>query len=107
MLELYEAFVDYGEMMTLTEELVAHCAMVALGTTQVIHDGEVLELVPPWRRVTLRDAIIEHAGVDVHPSMPVEAVRVLCDKFEVPYEQSWGSGNLCSRSTRRRPSTSW
>jgi lysyl-tRNA synthetase class II len=68
--------------------------MVALGTTQVIHDGEVLELAPPWRRVTLRDAIIEHAGVDVHPSMPVEAVRILCDKFEVPYEQSWGSGKL-------------
>ncbi len=94
MLELYEAFVDYGEMMTLTEELVAHCAMVALGTTQVIHDGETLELAPPWRRVTLRDAIIEHAGVDVHPSMPVEEVRVLCDKFEVPYEKSWGSGKL-------------
>ena len=94
MLELYEAFVDYGEMMTLTEELVAHCARAATGSTVVGLDGEPLELAPPWRRLTLRDAIREHAGVDVHPSMPVEEVRAMCDRLEVPYEAAWGSGKL-------------
>ncbi|MFM7061383.1 MAG: lysine--tRNA ligase [Actinomycetes bacterium] len=94
MLELYEAFVDYGEMMTLTEELVAHCARAATGSTVVGLDGEPLELAPPWRRLTLRDAIREHAGVDVHPSMPVEEVRAMCDRLDVPYEAAWGSGKL-------------
>jgi lysyl-tRNA synthetase class 2 len=94
MLELYEAFVDYGEMASLTEELVAHCARVATGSTLVDLEGEPFELAPPWRRLTMRDAIHEHAGVDVHPSMPVEEVRALCDRFEVPYEDAWGSGKL-------------
>ena len=94
MLELYEAFVDYHEMATLTEELVAHCALAATGSTQVVLEDGPLELAPPWRRVTMRDAIREHAGVDVHPGLPVEEVRAICDRFDIPHEPAWGSGKL-------------
>ena len=94
MLELYEAFVDYHEMATLTEELVAHCALAASGSTQVELEDGPLDLAPPWRRVTMRDAIREHAGVDVHPGLPVEEVRAICDRFDIPHEPAWGSGKL-------------
>ena len=94
MLELYEAFVDYHEMATLTEELVAHCALTATGSTQVVLEDGPLELAPPWRRVTMRDAIREHAGVDVNPGLPVEEVRAICDRFDIPHEPAWGSGKL-------------
>ena len=94
MLELYEAFVDYHEMATLTEELVAHCALAATGSTRVVLEDGPLELAPPWRRVTMRDAIREHAGVDVHPGLPVEEVRAICDRFDIPHEPAWGSGKL-------------
>ncbi|MFM7271059.1 MAG: lysine--tRNA ligase [Actinomycetes bacterium] len=94
MLELYEAFVDYHEMATLTEELVAHCAIAATGATTVELEDGPLELAPPWRRVTMRDAIREHAGVDVHPGLPVEEVRAICDRFDIPHEPGWGSGKL-------------
>ena len=83
MLELYEAFVDYTDIMVLTEELVAHAARAAIGSTVIEFDGEPLDLAPPWRRVTMREAIQEHAGVDVHPSMPVAEVEAIADRFEV------------------------
>ena len=94
MLELYEAFVDYTDIMVLTEEMVAHAARASIGTTVVEFDGAPLDLAPPWRRMTMREAILEHAGVDVHPSMPVAEVEAIADRFEVVREPGWGSGKL-------------
>jgi len=78
MLEAYQAYADYTDMMTLTEELVAHAA----------------DLAPPWPRRTLRELIAEHAGVDVHPSMPVGELQKVCDTLGVPYDPKWGPGKL-------------
>jgi len=94
MLELYEAFVDYTEMMTLTEELVADAARIAIGSTVVEADGRTIDLTPPWPRMTLRDLVREHAGVDVHPGMSVEHLQGLCGELEVPIEADWGPGKL-------------
>jgi lysyl-tRNA synthetase class 2 len=94
MLELYEAFVDYHDIMELTEQMVAHAAREATGSTVVTFDGEPLDLAPPWRRLTMREAIREHAGVDVHPSMPVEEVAAIADRFDVAREPGWGAGKL-------------
>ncbi|HYH48382.1 MAG TPA: lysine--tRNA ligase [Acidimicrobiia bacterium] len=107
MLEAYQAFADYTEMMTLTEELVAHAAREATGSTlvpsPVAGDPESeagaegtppLDLAPPWPRRTLRELVQEHAGVDVHPGMPVAEVQKLCDDLAVPYDPKWGPGKL-------------
>jgi lysyl-tRNA synthetase class 2 len=94
MLELYEAFVDYTDIMVLTEELVAHAARASIGKTVVEFDGAPLELAPPWRRVTMREAIQEHAGVDMHPSMPVAEAEAIADRFDVAREAGWGAGKL-------------
>ncbi|MCU1430636.1 MAG: lysyl-tRNA synthetase, class [Actinomycetia bacterium] len=94
MLELYEAYADYHDMMALTEEMVADAARHAIGTTSVEWDGHHLELAPPWQRRTLLDLVKEHAGVDVHPSQPVEQLRKVCDDLGVPYEPTWGPGKL-------------
>jgi lysyl-tRNA synthetase, class II len=99
MLEAYQAFADYTEMMTLTEELVAHAAREATGSTTVPNPNEAeggppLDLAPPWPRRTLRALIAEHAGVDVHPAMPVAELQKICDTLEVPYDPTWGPGKL-------------
>jgi lysyl-tRNA synthetase, class II len=94
MLELYEAFADYHDMMRLTEELMADAARVATGSTKVEWDGATVDLTPPFTRATMRDLIKEHAGLDVHPSHPVEEVRKLCDQVGVTYQRTWGSGKL-------------
>ncbi len=94
MLELYEAFVDYHEMMALTEEMVAAVARTTIGTTTVEIDGHTIELAPRWRRATMRDLIHEHAGVDVHPSMPVEELLRIGKDLGVPVEPDWSPGKL-------------
>ncbi|MFM7224186.1 MAG: lysine--tRNA ligase [Actinomycetota bacterium] len=94
MLECYEAFADYHDMMRLTEELVAEAARAATGGTVVSWDGEPVDLTPPFERRTFCDLVREHAGVDVHPGQPVEAVRAACDRLGVAWEEAWGSGKL-------------
>ena len=54
MLELYQAYGDYTDMMALTEELVAHLATELHGTTKLTYGGRELDLTPPWRRATPR-----------------------------------------------------
>jgi lysyl-tRNA synthetase class II len=94
MLEAYQAFADYTEMMTLTEDLVAHAAVEATGSTTIETDGQPIDLAPSWPRRTLRELIAEHAGVDVHPAMPVAELQEHCDALGVPYDPKWGPGKL-------------
>jgi lysyl-tRNA synthetase, class II len=94
MLELYEAFADYHDMMRLTEELIADAARTAIGGTLVDWDGAKVDLTPPFARRTMIELVREHAGVDVHPSQSVEELRATCDALDVPWEPSWRSGKL-------------
>ena len=96
MLESYEAFVDYTEMMTLLEDLISSAAEAAIGTTTVVVRGEEISLAPPYRRVTMIDLIREHLGVEVHPSMSVEALHAVLDDLDLGYDPKWGPGRLVS-----------
>jgi lysyl-tRNA synthetase class 2 len=64
LLELYQAYTDYKGMMRLTENLIARCAEAVNGTTQVVYQGEAIDLTPPFRRLSMNEAILEHSGVD-------------------------------------------
>ena len=75
MLECYQAFADYTDMMMLTEGLVVEAAEVSIGTLVVEVDGRSVDLTPPWPRRPMLELIREHAGVTVHPTMPVERAR--------------------------------
>jgi lysyl-tRNA synthetase class 2 len=94
MLEAYQAFADYYDMMELSEQLVAHTARVSVGTTHVGEGDAGVDLTPPWPRYPMLSLIREHAGVEVHPSMPVEKLERVCDDLEVPHEPGWGPGML-------------
>jgi lysyl-tRNA synthetase, class II len=94
MLEAYQAFADYHDMMDLTEQMVAHAAHAAVGTTRVGEGDVAVDLTPPWPRRTMLSLIREHAGVEVHPSMPREKLERICDDLEVPHEPGWGPGVL-------------
>ncbi|WP_313757831.1 lysine--tRNA ligase [Tissierella sp.] len=63
-IELYQAYVDYEEMMRLTENLFAYVAEKSLGTTKINYQGTEIELSPPWRRLDMADAVKEFTGVD-------------------------------------------
>jgi len=89
MLEWYEAYADYEDAARRLEELVAHVADSVLGTTQIERDGKHLDLAPPWKRVTLRDAIRDRAGVDIAEHPDRESLAAAMDVEPDPAE-GWG-----------------
>lgn len=64
MIELYEAYADYYDMMELMENLVAYVCEKVNGTTKVTYQGTEIDFTPPWRRLTMVDAVKEYAGID-------------------------------------------
>lgn len=64
LLEVYQAYVDYQEVMRLTEEMFAFVAREVLGTTKVEFQGTTLDLAPPWPRLSMIDAIKDRTGID-------------------------------------------
>jgi len=96
LLEAYQAFGDYHDMMDLTEAIVAGAAEDAIGTTVVTIEGREVDLKPPWRRVTMAELIEENVGVEMHPTMPVEEARKIADGIGVEWLEAWGSGKIIS-----------
>jgi lysyl-tRNA synthetase class 2 len=96
LLEAYQAFGDYHDMMDLTEAIIATSCEEAIGTTVVQINGRDVDLKPPWRRATMAELIKENAGVEMHPSMPVEEARKIADERGVAYLDVWGSGKIIS-----------
>ncbi|MST31298.1 lysine--tRNA ligase [Acidimicrobiaceae bacterium USS-CC1] len=94
MLELYQAYADYTDIMELVEQLVAYLATELLGTTTLSYAGRTLELAPPWRRATLLELVAEHAGVELDLAMPLDELRRVAAAHDVPAEASWGPGKL-------------
>jgi lysyl-tRNA synthetase len=82
MLEAYQAFGDYHDMMELTEHLVVEAARAAN------------DLAEPWPKATMVDLVREHVGVEIHPGMDVAAARAVLDGLGLTYQDAWGAGRL-------------
>ncbi len=64
MLELYQAYADYIQIMELTETLIADTAKIIHGTTKIQYQEHELDLTPPWRRLSMVDAVREYSSID-------------------------------------------
>ncbi|HEU4616441.1 MAG TPA: lysine--tRNA ligase [Gammaproteobacteria bacterium] len=95
MLELYQAYADYRDAMTLTERLVRETARSLLGTTVVEYQGERFDLEPEFPRKRLEDALADaNPSLDRSRLRDVEALRAVCRERGVPYEPDFGPGKL-------------
>jgi len=94
MMELYQAFGDYSDVMAITEELFVAAARDAIGTTIVDINGTPTDLAEPFRRVRMIDLVAEKTGVAVHPSMDLEELRALAARHNVHVQQQWGTGKI-------------
>jgi len=94
MLELYQAYADYTDMMAITEELVAHLAIELHGTTELTYGDRDLDLTTPWRRASMTELVEESTGVAVDVNMPVDELRRIADDHGVDVDYSWGPGKL-------------
>ena len=62
--EVYQAYVDYREMMRLTEDLVSQTTLSVCGSTDVSYQGQTIHLETPWPRVTMVEAVLKQTGVN-------------------------------------------
>jgi lysyl-tRNA synthetase class 2 len=94
MLELYQAYADYGDLAVLVEDLVSGLASELCGATLLEYQGRALDLTPPWRRATMAQLVSEAIGeaVDVHT--PVEELRRRVAAAGVDPHPAWGAGKL-------------
>ena len=93
-IELYQAYADYEQMMTLVEDLVAGIATDVLGTTEISYQGRELSLAAPWRRATMSELIAEATGLEFTVHSPREALAAACTKAGVSVQPGWGTGRL-------------
>ncbi|CDO04952.1 Lysine--tRNA ligase [Oceanobacillus picturae] len=94
MIELYEAYADYKDVMALTENLVAHIAKEVLGTTKVTYGEEEVDLEPAWRRVHMVDAVKEATGVDFWKEMSDEEARELAKENGIEIKETMSFGHV-------------
>jgi lysyl-tRNA synthetase, class II len=83
MMELYEAYADYKDIMTLTEEMIAFIAEKVNGTMKVTYDGEEIDLTPKWKRVHMVDIVNEYTGVNFYDIETVEEARAAAKEHNV------------------------
>jgi len=74
MLEFYMAYADAEKIMALTEEMVSSVAIAVKGSAIIEFAGQTIDLTPPWKRVTLRDALLEATGIDINQQTDAESL---------------------------------
>ncbi len=84
--EIYQAYADYGDMMELTEQLLAHVCQEVCGATVIRYQGTEIDLTPPWRRVTMHTLVEEATGLDFSQfaSREQAAAAMTAQGLEVP-----------------------
>lgn len=93
-LELYQAYADYSDIMALVEDLVAYLSTELHGTTALTYGGRDLDLSTPWRRATMTELIEESIGVRLDVRQDIDEVRKIAHDHGVEVEDSWGTGKL-------------
>ncbi|MCP1187645.1 lysine--tRNA ligase [Priestia flexa] len=94
MIELYEAYADYKDIMALTENLIAHIAQEVLGTTKIQYGEYEVDLTPEWTRLHMVDAIKQYTGVDFWKETSVEEARALAKEHNVEITEHMLYGHI-------------
>jgi lysyl-tRNA synthetase class 2 len=91
MLETYEAYADYTDVMKMLEEMIASVSQQVLGTTEIKYGDNTINLKPPWQRITLRDAVKEYSGIDfvIYPTASGLRERIRSLNIDVEPDYNW------------------
>lgn len=91
-IELYQAYVDYHEMMRITENLFEYVALEVLGTDTINYQGTEISLKAPWKRITMIDAVKKYADVDFNEIDTDEKAREIAREkgLEISDHDTWG-----------------
>ena len=84
LLELYQAYGDLSDMMSLSENMIGHVATKVLGGTVVDYQGEEIDFKPPWNRISMVDGVKKYTGIDFKELKSDEEAREACKgKIEI------------------------
>ena len=95
MLEFYEAYADYHDLMNITEEMLRSMAEYVLDNTVLEYQGEQYDFGKPFTRMTVRESIL-HYNPDLEPAQldDLEAARKVAESLEIPIKDSYGLGKV-------------
>ncbi|MGI6553856.1 MAG: lysine--tRNA ligase [Bacillota bacterium] len=96
MLELYQSYADYHVMMELVEEMFAYIADTVLGSREITYQGQNIDLTPPWKRLTMVEAVEEYVGIDFSAVAEddQQALKEIAGQFDIEAEETINKGNL-------------
>jgi lysyl-tRNA synthetase, class II len=94
MLEFYQAYSDYHDLMDLTEELLRDVALRVLGNTRISYQGDHIDFAAPIERITMADTLIRYADVDASTVADAEKLRATLTGLNRPLDPAWGVGRL-------------
>jgi lysyl-tRNA synthetase class 2 len=91
MLESYQAYADYNDVMAMLEEMVSSASQEVLGTTKIRFGEDSIDFKPPWKRITLRQAVKKYSGIDfvTHPTADGLREKMRSLKMEVDPKKNW------------------
>jgi lysyl-tRNA synthetase class 2 len=107
MLEFYQAYSDYHELMLMTEEMLAACARDAIGTDQTTFGGHQISLAPPYRRISLREGARTKASERLGRAVSDadlrqrETVAALARALHLEVQPAWGPGKIATEIFER------
>ncbi|MFQ6015417.1 MAG: lysine--tRNA ligase [Anaerolineae bacterium] len=86
MMECYQAYADYNDIMVLVEEMMAAIAQEVLGSLHLVYQGHEIDLTPPWRRLTLRQSILDETGIDIEAHPDLQTLQAKVEEIELAVE---------------------
>jgi lysyl-tRNA synthetase class 2 len=92
-MEIYIAYKDYNWMMTFTEEIVKKAVLDLHGKTEILFGDKIINLNPPYKRISMTDAIKENTGIDIS-ALDEAGLREVCNKLDVAITESMGKWKL-------------
>jgi lysyl-tRNA synthetase class 2 len=92
-MEIYVSYKDYNWMMEFTEQLLEHCALAVNGTTESTFGKHKVNFKAPYKRITMRDSILEFTGFDIYGKSE-EELRAGAKSLKVEVDETMGKGKL-------------
>jgi lysyl-tRNA synthetase class 2 len=97
MLESYEAYADYNDVMNMVEEMVSSIAEAVLGKTEVQFGDDIINFSPPWHRIPLQEAIYKSCGINIEEYPDEESLRKAMETRGIDGKEIKGQGKLIDK----------
>jgi lysyl-tRNA synthetase class 2 len=94
MLEFYQAYADYRDLMALTEELIPQVVRAVCGSETITYQGKLISFTPPWPRLTVEEALVKLGGLSPQEVGSEERLRAASRVSGIPVKPAWGWAKL-------------